>query len=73
VRWAHDRRGRGAIRHRATLGQAERRHLALRHYQALRAALQRELEVEPAASPQALYQGMLDGRAAQDHARRSSQ
>ena len=38
------------------LVQTGRRHLALRHYQALRAALQRELEVEPAASLQALYQ-----------------
>ena len=38
------------------LVQAGRRHLALRHYQALRAALQRELEVEPDASLQGLYQ-----------------
>jgi DNA-binding SARP family transcriptional activator len=37
------------------LVQAGRRHQALRHYQALRAALQRELGVEPAASLQALY------------------
>jgi hypothetical protein len=61
------------MRHRATLGQAERRHLAMRQFQAQRAALQRELDVEPAASPQALYQDILDGRAAQGHARRSSQ
>jgi hypothetical protein len=45
----------------------------MRQYQALRAALPRELEVEPAASPQALYQDILDGRAAQGHARHSSQ
>src|SRR4051794_14787322 len=37
------------------LVQAGRRHQALRHYQGLRAALQRELEVEPDASLQALY------------------
>jgi DNA-binding SARP family transcriptional activator len=47
------------------LVQTGRRHLALRHYQALRAALQRDLHVEPAASLQALYQDILDGRAAQ--------
>jgi DNA-binding SARP family transcriptional activator len=47
------------------LVQTGRRHLALRHYQALRAALQRELHVEPAASLQALYQDIRDGRAAQ--------
>jgi DNA-binding SARP family transcriptional activator len=46
------------------LVQAGRRHLALRHYQALRTALQRELEVEPDASLQALYQDVRDGRAA---------
>src|ERR687885_602473 len=38
------------------LVQAGRRHLALRQYQALRAAVQREFEVEPDASLQALYQ-----------------
>jgi DNA-binding SARP family transcriptional activator len=47
------------------LVQTGRRHLALRQYQALRAALQRELHVEPAASLQALYQDIRDGRAAQ--------
>src|ERR687885_2548348 len=47
------------------LVQAGWRHLALRHYQALRAALQRELEVEPDASLQAFYQDIWDGRAAQ--------
>jgi DNA-binding SARP family transcriptional activator len=47
------------------LVQAGRRHLALRQYQALRAALQRELHVEPAASLRALYQDIRDGRAAQ--------
>jgi DNA-binding SARP family transcriptional activator len=47
------------------LVQAGRRHQALRHYQALRAALQRELEVEPDASLQALYQDVRAGRAAQ--------
>ena len=46
------------------LVQAGRRHLALRHYQALRAALQRELEVEPAASLQALYQHIRGGHPA---------
>jgi DNA-binding SARP family transcriptional activator len=45
------------------LVQTGRRHLALRHYQALRAALQRELDAEPAASLQALYQDILDDRA----------
>jgi DNA-binding SARP family transcriptional activator len=45
------------------LVQTGRRHLALRHYQALRAALQRELEVEPEASLQALYQDVRAGRA----------
>ena len=47
------------------LVQAGRRHLALRQYQALRAALQRELEVEPDASLQALYQDIRGGRPAQ--------
>ena len=46
------------------LVQAGRRHLALRHYQALRAALQRELDVEPAASLQALYQDIRGGHPA---------
>jgi DNA-binding SARP family transcriptional activator len=45
------------------LVQAGRRHQALRHYQALRAALQRELAVEPDASLQALYQDVRAGRA----------
>jgi DNA-binding SARP family transcriptional activator len=44
------------------LVQAGRRHLALRQYQALRAALQRELEVEPDASLQALYQDIQGSR-----------
>jgi DNA-binding SARP family transcriptional activator len=44
------------------LVQAGRRHLALRQYQALRAALQRELEVEPEASLQALYQDIQGSR-----------
>ena len=47
------------------LVQAGRRHLALRHYQALRAALQRELEVEPDVSLQALYQHIRGGHPAQ--------
>ena len=47
------------------LVQTGRRHQALRHYQALRAALQRELDVEPDARLQALYQHVRDGRAAQ--------
>ena len=47
------------------LVQAGRRHLALRHYQALRAALQRELEVEPDARLQALYQDIRGGHPAQ--------
>src|SRR5207237_805851 len=47
------------------LVQAGRRHLALRQYQALRVALQRELDVEPDASLQALYHDVRDGRAAQ--------
>jgi DNA-binding SARP family transcriptional activator len=48
------------------LVQAGRRHLALRHYQALRAALQQELEVEPDASLQGLYQDIRAGRAARE-------
>jgi DNA-binding SARP family transcriptional activator len=47
------------------LVQAGRRHQALRHYQALRAALQRELEIEPDASLQALYQDIRGGRPVQ--------
>ena len=47
------------------LVQAGRRHLALRQYQALRAALQRELEVEPDVSLQALYQDIRGGHPAQ--------
>jgi DNA-binding SARP family transcriptional activator len=47
------------------LVQAGRRHHALRHYQALRAAMQRELEVEPDVSLQALYQDIRGGRLAQ--------
>jgi DNA-binding SARP family transcriptional activator len=43
------------------LVQTGRRHLALRQYQALRAALQRELDTEPAESLQALYHDILDG------------
>jgi DNA-binding SARP family transcriptional activator len=43
------------------LVQTGRRHLALRQYQALRAALQRELDVEPDASLQALYQDIRGG------------
>ena len=46
------------------LVQAGQRHLALRHYQALQAALQRELEVEPAASLQALYHDIRGGHPA---------
>jgi DNA-binding SARP family transcriptional activator len=46
------------------LVQAGRRHLALRQYQALRAALLRELEVEPDASLQALYQDIQGSRLA---------
>jgi DNA-binding SARP family transcriptional activator len=46
------------------LVQTGRRHLALRQYQALRVALQRELHIEPAASLQALYQDIRDGRGA---------
>ena len=47
------------------LVQTGRRDLALRHYQALRADFSRELHVEPAASLQALYHDIRDGRAAQ--------
>jgi DNA-binding SARP family transcriptional activator len=47
------------------LVQAGRRHLALRQYQALRAALQRELEAEPNARLQALYQDIRGGHPAQ--------
>jgi DNA-binding SARP family transcriptional activator len=47
------------------LVQAGRRHLALRHYQALRAALLRELEAEPNAHLQALYQDIRGGHPAQ--------
>jgi DNA-binding SARP family transcriptional activator len=47
------------------LVQAGRRHLALRHYQALRAALQRELEAEPNARLQAFYQDIRGGHPAQ--------
>ena len=57
------------------LVQAGRRHLALRHYQALRAALQRELETEPNASLQALYRDIRGGHPAQGgtlHARESA-
>jgi DNA-binding SARP family transcriptional activator len=46
------------------LVQTGRRHLALRHYQALRAALQRELDVEPDVSLQALYQDIRGGHPA---------
>ena len=44
------------------LVQVGRRHQALRNYRTLRAALQRELEVEPDASVQALYQAVRVGR-----------
>jgi DNA-binding SARP family transcriptional activator len=44
------------------LVQTGRRHLALRQYLALRAALQRELEVEPDARLQALYQDIQGSR-----------
>jgi DNA-binding SARP family transcriptional activator len=47
------------------LVQTGRRHLALRHYRALRLTFQRELHGEPAASLQALYQDIQDGRVAQ--------
>jgi DNA-binding SARP family transcriptional activator len=43
------------------LVQTGRGHLALWQYRTLRAALQRELHVEPAASLQALYQDIWDG------------
>jgi DNA-binding SARP family transcriptional activator len=45
------------------LVQTGRRDLARRHYQALRAAVRRELDVEPDASLQALYQDVRVGRA----------
>jgi DNA-binding SARP family transcriptional activator len=51
------------------LVQTGRRHRALWQYRVLRAALQRELHVEPAASLQALYhdiRDILNGHAAQD-------
>jgi DNA-binding SARP family transcriptional activator len=44
------------------LVQTGRRHLALWQYRVLRAALQRELDAEPAASLQALYQDIRDNR-----------
>jgi DNA-binding SARP family transcriptional activator len=44
------------------LVQTGRRDLALRHYRALRAALQRQLAVEPEASLQALYQDILNSQ-----------
>ena len=47
------------------LVQAGRRHLALRQYQALQAALQRELDAEPDARLQALYQDIRGGHPAQ--------
>ena len=47
------------------LVQAGRRHLALRQYQALQAALQRELDAEPDTSLQALYQDIRGGPPAQ--------
>jgi DNA-binding SARP family transcriptional activator len=47
------------------LVQTGQRHLALRQYRALRVTFQRELHAEPAASLQALYQDIWDGRAAQ--------
>jgi hypothetical protein len=46
------------------LVQAGPRHLALRHYQALRATVQREWDVEPPASLQALYQDLRGGHPA---------
>ena len=51
------------------LVQTGRRHLALRHYQALRAAVQREFDVEPEAGLQALYEDLRGGSAAQGAAR----
>jgi DNA-binding SARP family transcriptional activator len=47
------------------LVQTGRRHRALWQYRVLRAALQRELDAEPNARLQALYQDILDGHAAQ--------
>jgi hypothetical protein len=47
------------------LVQAGWRHLALRHYRALRAAVQRAFCVEPAAGWQELYQDILADRAGQ--------
>src|SRR5207248_3034759 len=47
------------------LVQAGRRHLALRQYQALQAALQRELDAEPDVSLQALYQDIQGSRFAE--------
>jgi DNA-binding SARP family transcriptional activator len=55
------------------LVQAGRRHLALRHYQALRAALQRELEVEPDASLQALYQDIQGSRVPESSSHQASE
>jgi DNA-binding SARP family transcriptional activator len=46
------------------LVETGRRHLALRHYQALRAAVQREVDVESPASLQALYHDIRGGRPA---------
>jgi DNA-binding SARP family transcriptional activator len=47
------------------LVQAGRRHQALRHYQVLRAALQRELEIEPDGSLQTLYRDIRGGHPVQ--------
>jgi DNA-binding SARP family transcriptional activator len=47
------------------LVQTGRRHLALRQYQALQAALQRELDAEPDARLQALYEDIRGGPPAQ--------
>jgi DNA-binding SARP family transcriptional activator len=55
------------------LVQAGRRHLALRQYQALRAALQRELEVEPDASLQALYQDIQGSRFSEPSSHQASE
>ena len=55
------------------LVQTGRRHLALRHYQALRVVLQRELDAEPNARLQALYQDILDGPRHRGRAPRSSE
>src|SRR5919201_1082449 len=67
ARTAHEERTPQAYREAQRLlmrllVQAGRRHQALRHYQALRVALQRELEVEPDASLQALYQDIQGSR-----------